>query len=347
MEQKKEFIINVIYIGLICALVYFGVNFLLGLLLPFIMGFLFAYIAKKISSKFFKDNSKLHRGITLALLYIFIILLISLLVALGVNKIGDFVKNLPTFYKNAIEPFISNIEQSLYGIGNNLPSNISSYLNGITDGIFDALRSVLSVVASALVNATTNLITNIPSFFVSLLITIITSFYIIFDYEGIANWFIRNLPHNVLDVLYEIKDFCENVLFKMLGSYATILGITFIELCIGLTVLGVNNSPMWAFLIAFLDILPVLGVGTVLIPWGIGSLLTGNVLLGIELLVLYIIITVVRQVIEPKFVGTNLDLHPLATLVSMIVGLRLLGAVGMFGFPLTLSFLLSRSKKSQ
>ena len=123
--------------------------------------------------------------------------------------------------------------------------------------------------------------------------------------------------------------------------------ITFIELFIGLTLFRVSNSGMWAFLIAFLDILPVLGVGTVLIPWGISSLITGNIVFGIELLVLYFVISFIRNIIEPRMVGFNLGLHPLATLFSMIVGVRTFGAIGMFGLPLLLSFFTTRNKKNE
>ena len=347
MEKKKEFIINVLYIAIICALVYFGINFLLGLLFPFLLGFFFAYISVKINRKTFKDDSKLHRGITLAVIYVLIGLLISVLVALGVNKIIDFFKSLPTFYKNTFEPYLFTLENSLDSFAQNLPINISSYLNEITDGVFEGLRSVLSSAAGGIVNITTSLLTNVPTFFVSLMLTIITSFYIVFDYAGIAEWIKNSVSSKTLEVLYEIKDFIENTLFKIVSAYAVIMGITFIELCIGLSIFGVSNSPMWSFFIALLDILPVLGVGTVLIPWGISSMIMGKFVFGLELLILYVIITVIRQVIEPHMVGTNLGIHPLATLISMIIGAKLFSAVGMFGFPLTLSFLKHRSKNKQ
>ena len=346
MEKKKEFIINVAYIAVIYGIVYFSINYLLGLLFPFIMGFLFAYFSVKANRKIFKDDKKLNRFLALTLIYVVIILVISLLVGLGINRITDFFSTLPNFYKNTLEPYLANIEQSLYQLNHTLPVDISSYIDSITDGLFDNLRTILSSLAGVIVNLTRSTITNVPSFLISVLVTIITSYYIVFDYEDLLKWLKENLPEKTLGIMYEIKDFFENVLLKMLSAYGSILVITFIELCIGLTIIGVSNSPMWAFLIAFLDILPVLGVGTVLIPWGIGSLITGNVLMGIELLVLYIIITIVRQIIEPNMVGANIGLHPLATLISMIIGLRMFGAVGMFGFPLTLAFFYNRSKST-
>ena len=266
MEKKKEFIINVAYIAVIFAIVYFCVNYLIGLLFPFIMGFIFATASVRINKRFFKDDKKLHRVLTLILIYILIILVISLLVGLGVNKLGDFFSNLPSFYKNTFEPYLENIEQSLYQLNHNLPVDISSYIDSLTDNLFNNLRTILSSFSGVIVNITKSTLTSVPGFLVSVLLTVITSFYIIADYDNLTKWVMDNIPEKAMPIFTEIKDFINNVLLKILSAYSAILGITFVELCIGLTIIGVSNSPMWAFLIAFLDILPVLGVGTVLIP---------------------------------------------------------------------------------
>ena len=345
MEKKREFIINILYIAIICALIYFGINYLFGLLVPFVLGFLFAYFAIRISRNVLKNDSKLHRILTLVFLYLLIVLLIILLISLGVNKIGDFIKTLPSFYKNTIDPYISSLELSLDKFGESLPEGIRGFLGDIVEGLLNALKTALSSAASGLVNITTGLVKGAPEAMISIIVTIITSVYFAVDYEEIAGYFTNLMSEKMLDLFYEIKDFIENTLFKILGSYGLIMCITFVELFIGLTIFRISNSGMWAFVIALLDILPVLGVGTVLIPWGISALITGNYVLGIEILVLYIVIAVIRNIIEPKFVGTDLGLHPLATLFTMIVGLRLFGAVGMFGLPLALSFYLSKRNK--
>ena len=345
MEKKKEFIINIAYIAIICGLVYFIVNYLLSLLAPFIIGFLFAYFTMRISRNVFKNDDKMHRILTLILLYIVIIIVISLLVSFGLNRIGDFIKTLPNFYNTTIEPYISSLEVSLDNLAASLPENIRVSLGEITDNIFDTLKSLLSSLASGLVSITTSIVKTAPETLISIIVAIITSFYFVLDYEDIATWFTTLLPDKVLDIFYEIKDFSENVLLKILSSYLSIMGITFMELLIGLTIFGITNSPMWALIISVLDIFPVLGVGTVLIPWGISSLITGKVLLGFEILILYFIISIIRNIIEPKFVGTSLGLHPLATLSAMIVGVRLFGAIGMFGLPLALAFFVTRKGK--
>ena len=347
MEKKKEFIINALYFIIIFALVYFGVNYVLGLVFPFILAFFFAYFAVRLSNKIFSDTKTIHRILTLVLLYLLIVLLIVILVSTGISKLGDFIKTLPNFYKNTLEPYIGSLETAIVNLGDNLPDSINQSLNNVTDGIFEGLKSLLSSLASGLVNITTSIITHAPEALVSIIVTVVSSFYMISDYENISNWFISSIPEKGHKLFYEIKDFFENVLIKIAGSYISIMFVTFIELLIGLSIIGIPNSPMWAIIIAMLDILPVLGVGTILIPWSISSIITGRFVLGLEILALYLIITVIRNVIEPKLVGTNLGLHPLATLISMIIGIRLFGAVGMFGLPLTLSFFSARSKKAQ
>lgn len=347
MEKRKEFIINTAYVAVICALIYIGINYLLGILFPFIMAFLFSYLSVNIAKKIFKDDKKLHRGIILALIYIVIIFLLALLISLGINKVGDFIKTLPTFYRNTIDPYINTLESAIVKAGESLPESLSASFSQVADGLFDGVKNLISSLTGGFVNLTTSIITSTPEALVSIIVTIVASFYMIFDYEGIAKWFTTSIPAKYLAIFYEIKDFCENRLFKILGSYITIMAVTFAELFLGFSIIGISNSGMWAFVIALLDIFPILGVGTVLIPWGISSIITGRVFLGIALLVLYLIITVVRNFVEPKLVGTNLGLHPLATLISMIVGLRLFSIVGMFGLPLALSFFATRSKKEQ
>ena len=100
--------------------------------------------------------------------------------------------------------------------------------------------------------------------------------------------------------------------------------------------LGQNNAVLLAAIISIIDILPVLGTGAVVIPWALICLFTGNIWKALGLIVMYIIITIIRNFLEPKVIGNQVGLHPLITLLSMFCGLKLLGAVGLFGFPLTL-----------
>ena len=117
--------------------------------------------------------------------------------------------------------------------------------------------------------------------------------------------------------------------------------ITFCELCFGftiLTALGImSNSYMVliAIAIAIFDILPVAGSGGILIPWALISMVTGNIKQGIGLLVIYAVITVIRQYLEPKIVGDTLGVNPIITLAGLYFGLKLFGVLGMFIVPIS------------
>ena len=115
--------------------------------------------------------------------------------------------------------------------------------------------------------------------------------------------------------------------------------LTFAELSILFSLFGIESAVLKAALIALLDILPILGTGGIMIPWAVTSLVLGYTKLGLELLLIYGIVTVIRNYVEPKIVGTQLGLHPIITLVSMFIGLRLFGFWGLFGLPVGISSL--------
>jgi predicted PurR-regulated permease PerM len=112
--------------------------------------------------------------------------------------------------------------------------------------------------------------------------------------------------------------------------------ITFLELWIGLSLLKIPYELGLAFGIAVFDLMPILGVGGILLPWGGIALVLGNLKMGIGIIALYLVIAAVRNTVEPRIVGKEIGLHPLATLVAMVVGLRLIGLVGMLMLPITM-----------
>ena len=115
--------------------------------------------------------------------------------------------------------------------------------------------------------------------------------------------------------------------------------MTFLEAFVGLSILGVNYAFILAVVIAIVDVLPILGTGTVLVPWAIFAFISSDIRLGIGLLVLYGVTLIVRQLVEPKIVGSTLGIHPLLTLASVYIGLELLGFIGIFVGPMVALFI--------
>lgn len=344
MEEKKNFIINVLYYALIIGLAYLFCNYLLGIFMPFILGFVFAYIAVRLTKKIFKKESKWLRVASLLILYLIIIGILVLLVSLGINELIDFIGNIPNIYKQYIEPLLKNTNVS---INSNIPISLQKEIGELLANLLNSIKGLLSSISSYLVSAGTSLISNTTSLLVGVLTTLIVSFFFAYDYDGILIYLESLMSDEGKAIYREVKDFLVNTVFLVVKSYALILFITFIELLIGLGIIGVNNFALISMVVAVLDILPVLGVGTVLIPWAIYHLLFSEVTTGILLLVLYGVITIIRHIIEPKIVGGNLELHPLAALFAMLVGLQLFGIVGMFGLPLLISFFAKRGREKK
>lgn len=344
MEEKKKFIINALYFGLILIIAYLVYKYVLSILAPFIIGFIIAFLSIRLCRNVFKNESKAMCIISTVILYVVIISIVVLLSVLGVNKILDLVATIPNEYKDVVEPALNNFELTLSQLNARLPIDIKTDVNEIISDTLDSIKLLVNTFSSSILSIGTSLISNTTSILINVTLVIVSSFFFVLDYEGIFAYLDTFMSPNAKQTYNEIKYFIQNNVLLIIKSYGIIMFITFIELLIGLSIIGIENSGVLSLVIALLDIFPILGVGTVLIPWGIFSLATGDIRIGISILVLYVVITFIRNIIEPKIVGGNLGLHPLVALSSMLLGLNMFGALGMFGFPLIISFFSIRRK---
>ena len=178
-----------------------------------------------------------------------------------------------------------------------------------------------------------------------LLVSAISTVYFSIDFENIEDTMIATLPQKIRSY---VVDFGKNAVLslgKYVKSYFFIMLLTFAMMLFGLTVIGVRYAWLLAFIIAVLDLLPVLGIGIILVPWALFSFISGNGGFGISLLVLYGAATLVRQIVEPKIVGKSLGIHPLLTLVLMYIGYTLLGVFGLVFLPLSAVFFAAAPRK--
>lgn len=148
--------------------------------------------------------------------------------------------------------------------------------------------------------AISNIASSLPMLFIRLVLMIISTFFIAMDYEALSAFCMRQLSDKAQNVVRQIKQYVVGTLFVCIRSYALIMSITFVELAVGLTLIGIRNSVLIALCIAVFDILPVLGTGGIMIPWAVISAILGDFPGAIKLALLYVFITVVRNIIEPK-----------------------------------------------
>lgn len=308
--------------------------------MPFIIGFAIAFLLRPIITKLTEKTNgheKIWALVTICLFYITIGLAIATLSYQGFQILKDVVFKLPKLYNNYVVPWLQELTRMANFLG------IESFETWI-DQLFDSLGSIISSASEGLINSLGQVTMSIPSFLISFIFAILSSAFITSDYRKITNFILLQLTDTQKAIVFKTKSFIKTTIGKFIVGYSKIMIITFIELSIGLTILQIHNSIPIAFLIAIFDILPVFGTGGIMIPWICIALLRTNFHLAIGLLIVYIIITIIRNIIEPKIVGKQLGLHPLLMLLCMYLGIRLFGFLGLFLLPATILLIIELNK---
>jgi len=374
-QARLDRLIDIAYYALILAAFYLFMKYVFWLVFPFLFSFFVAvtlqkpmnYAHRKIRLK------KSFTAIALVLLFYVVILIIIALIGVRVwdgakafmDYLGQQLKNLPELFKgleqqinqliaplpDSIENFIStwmaNLNSNLFGDPAALAEAAAETGEAAAAGS-DMLGSLLSSILEwfkAPMNGMLAVAGQIPVLAFTLVITVISSFFMTTSYDSIVNFIKRQLKPDAHKALSAAKRILFSSLGKLARSYLTIMFVTFCELCLGLTLLRLCKAYDGRWLIpvaaatALVDILPVLGTGSVILPWAIYSLIMKRIGMGVGLLVMWVVIIVVRQVLEPKLVASNLGLPPVVTLAGMYIGLQLFGFVGLFIMPILLILL--------
>ncbi len=355
VAKRRDFLIDLVFVMAIIGLVYVFFKYCFVIAAPFLLSFFFAVILQRpLGWLDKKTKNKMHSfwSIVLVLLCVAIILgpVISIIAALF-REIGNFISflgeqlnDLPTFLvtlQNEILKAIKFLPDSIY---TSVSENITQFFgNLINDFDVSKLGINMSSITSGLSNGISgvySVVKNIPSILISVVIGIIAWILFTKDYKKVVKFIKLQLPDKHKNLLSETKKIFSSTILKMCRAYGLIMFITFCENFLGLTILNLigvmKNSYVFviAICIAVFDILPVAGSGGILIPWSLIALVTGNVGQCVGLLILYAVITVIRQYIEPKIVGDSLGVNPLVTLAGLYFGLKLFGFMGMFIVPI-------------
>lgn len=209
---------------------------------------------------------------------------------------------------------------------------------GLREGIYGMLRELLSgvltSVSAAIPTWAAGLFSAIPTVFFVSIISILAGYYFCVDGERIKRTVIGCLPSGIRSRLSAWKKGGVGMFRAYLKAYLLLLLLTFSLLFFGFCILGVSPAFLIALLVAVLDLLPVIGVGTVMIPWSLILLIQKDYFMGFGLLILYLIVELVRQVAEPKLLGHTLGLHPVSTLFATYAGFYCFGFLGMLLAPI-------------
>jgi len=347
LEKRRAFIINFLYFAIILGIVILLARYALGVLMPFLIAFLISLLLKP-ALAFLHDKLKLPRGLTgVVLVVLFYALVGLLLIVIGVQLFSSaksFFMMLPSLYTDSIVPWMSNAFASLQEFAGHLDPDAAAAYNVVAANVTKSLGDAVVNVSKQMVTWVTSSTLKAPGYLLQLLIMVISTIFLTIDLPKINAFVKRQLSERWRMLLHNARIQLGRTLWSYVRSYAIILAITFVEIFLGLSIIGINNAAGIAVAVAIFDILPVVGSGLVLLPWTIYTLISGNLATGIGLAILYVVVIVVRQIIEPKIIGDRVGLHPIVTLLSMVLGTYLFGGIGLFGLPITVALIHALNK---
>ena len=323
-----------IYIGTKLAIFY----------MPFIIAFVISLMIEP-AIKWLMKKANLTRRMSAIIIFVIVFSIIIGAVTWGIVSLISESTNLLQTLNIYIDRAYTQIQEAI--------GKINITRTGISSNVFDLIQNasteILIKISGWLTEFLTkliNVITSIPAIAIYTVITILSLYFICTDRIYILDLMEHHMPSKWMQKLaIHIKE-----ISKSLGGYlkaeVTLIFVSFIISVIGLyifkfVVMNVKYPLLIVLAIGFVDALPILGSGTVMVPWAIFSALDGDLKLGIAIIALWIIMSVVRQFLEPKIVSGKIGIHPIFTLIAMYTGFKVIGVIGMLVGPIVLIILKS------
>lgn len=330
--RRKQFIINVVYTALIILII--GMCILLAsLIMPFWVALLLAAMMQpfiRILNSKWKIKKKFASSFVCILFFCVMGGMIAWLITGAVYLVNEALSNLPAFYEDTISPALNSSGNFVENILSVVPSQFRPDFDSMQSVLTNAVHTFISGFSQKGISFAGNLFAGIPSGFLAVIMTILLAFFINAQYDNVMAFIKCQVPDKVQEYAVEIKQLAKTSVFKYFKSVVILMCITMLELLIGFLVIGVNNPIGLSIGIAIFDALPVFGTGTIMIPWTFFELVNGNYSLAAGLFLVYLIIDVMRNILEPKIIGDQFELNPIVALITVYAGYQLMGIAGMF-----------------
>lgn len=338
----------VICVGAGILVLWLCFHYALGIALPFLLAFLLSRPVKPLAGAL-ATRTRLPRGLWAAGL---VILTVGGFGGLAVSGIRRGIRELSTLAEelaadtDGLVAAVSGALDRARSLSAHIPflrhfedtpgyEDFCARLDGLVE---EGAARLVSGITARLPDAAMTVAGWVPEAFIFITVTLLACYYFCADDgrigQGIRRWILRLTPASLRDRVPPLGRRLGRLGRQYLRACLLLGLLTFLQVFIGLAILGIRYAFILALLIAAVDFLPLLGTGVILIPWAAVSLLLGEVKLGIGLLILYAVSSVIRQILEPKLIGEGLGLHPLLSLAAMYAGLRLFGVAGMILAPL-------------
>ena len=315
-------------------LLWLGGRYLLPLLLPFLLGTGIALMAEplvRIAARRIPRSLAAGLGVTATL-----VLLTGLLVLLGslaVRELGVLAGILPDM-ESTLRQGMTTLEDLLLGFAMGTPEGIRPLLTKTVLGLFHSSGSLLDRVLGRLPAMVSGILSHVPDGFLTLGTGLLSAFLISARLPQIRVWLREHTPNFIRRRIIPALKGLKGALWGWCKAQFKLSGMTFLIVTLGLILLRIPYAPVWAFAIALVDAVPILGTGVILLPWSLVSFVQGNPFLALGLVGLYAGAALTRSMLEPKLLGRQLGLDPLMTLFSLYAGYQLWGLPGLLLSPM-------------
>jgi sporulation integral membrane protein YtvI len=313
---------------------------------PFIIALIIAYMINPLVT-IFEKKVKMPRylAVFLVLILVFAVIagLLTLLIAEIINGSNYLAANVPQHFEKLITyieqyftgqiiPFYNQLANTFENLDPGQKETISTNIESFATNIIQSGKGILEGILNSIPVA----VGWIPNAATVIIFVLLATFFISKDWDSLKRRFSNLLPKKAKESGRTVFTDLKKALFGFIKAQATLISITTVIVLIGLLFLRVDYAITVALIIGIVDILPYLGTGLIFVPWIIYSFFTGDVAFTIGLLVLYAIVIVQRQIMEPKILSSSIGLDPLATLVALFIGFQLFGFLGLIIGPVTL-----------
>lgn len=334
-KNIKTTLLFIIVSFLIIGVLYSFYEYIMPAIISFFIAFLLRSLVKLIMNVT-KLNSKISGFISITLCYLVLCIFLIVFFKFVFTAVSKHITSFPDYYNKAIIPFVNRI----IGLINN--SEVISLIN--KDIINKFIENVYITILNIITSASAKLAVGLPNAVMSLTFTVILSYFICIDYQNITSFIISHIPLKINNYLHKLRIFFKDFFMKILYSYALIFIVTFCVLSAGFFLLKAENFISLAFFISIADALPLIGVGIILIPWGVVEFIGGNTPLAVGLITLFLITEVIRNIIEPKIIGKSTGLHPALTLILLYIGIKSGSIILMLVLPFVVSLIVNMYK---
>ena len=326
---KSIIVFFITLLGIVLGIL-LGIQFL-QFFMPFVIGWIIAMIANPLV-RILERRLKVARKHTSMVIIIGVLAgVIMVIYFLGV-KIGEetrsFLEQAPEMYSEFREEF-QDAGKNLESIVNELPQNVQDSLEEAQKDIGDITGQAVGKISQFTVDKAGTFARNITVILISIIFSIMSAYFFIADRDRILEFGRKHTPQIIQEKWSMMAESFRMVFGGYFKAQFKIMAVIGVILFVGMLILKVRFAILVAILVAFLDMLPFLGTGTVLLPWAVFKLLSGDIRYAVGLVILYLVTQLVRRIIEPKLVGDSIGMNPLVTLIFMYIGYRMGGVLGM------------------